>query len=149
LGAGGLVEVPITWFRDGLGRIRPAQLCACSIGQFDHLLMGAWSRQWRVVTLLLHSFELVRRRSPERSQMIMHLHDRRLVQLCRLLAANSGKFISTTFGELATEDIVIDTQPPCLGSSLAGPFDAMSSRWRVEYDDRSGECRGIRTINAN
>jgi len=56
----GIIEVPITWFRDGLDRIRPAQLCACSIGEFEHILTEAWSRGWRVVTLLLHSFELVR-----------------------------------------------------------------------------------------
>ena len=36
----GIIEVPITWFRDGLDRIRPAQLCACSIGEFEHILNG-------------------------------------------------------------------------------------------------------------
>ena len=52
----GIIEVPITWFRDGLNRIRPAQLCACSSGEFEHILNDAWRRGWRVVTLLLHSF---------------------------------------------------------------------------------------------
>ena len=115
-----VIEVPITWFRDGLGRIRPAQLCACSIGEFEHLLMEAWSRGWQVVTLLLHSFELVRRRSPERPQTIMRLHDHRLVRLCQLLAAHSDKFVSTTFGELDLENIAPDVAPSCLRSSLGG-----------------------------
>ena len=115
-----VIEVPITWFRDGLGRIRPAQLCACSIGEFEHLLMEAWSRGWQVVTLLLHSFELVRRRSPERPQTIMRLHDHRLVRLCQLLAAHSDKFVSTTFRELDLENIAPDVAPSGLRSSLGG-----------------------------
>jgi len=113
-----IIEVPITWFRDGLGRIRPAQLCACSIGEFEHILTEAWSRGWRVVTLLLHSFELVRRQSPEHPQKVMRLHDHRLRELCRLLATNSDKFVSATFGELDPETVVNDVAPGCLRSPL-------------------------------
>jgi hypothetical protein len=113
-----VLEVPISWFRDGLGRIRPAQLCACSIGEFKHLLAEASTRSWGVVTLLLHSFELVRRRPPERAQGIMRLHDHRLVQLCRFLAVNSDRFVSATFGELDSENIAADVAPSCLRSSL-------------------------------
>jgi hypothetical protein len=114
----GVIEIPISWFRDGLGRIRPAQLCACSIGEFEQLLTGAWRRRWRILTLLLHSFELVRRCSPERTQTLIRLHDHRLVRLCQLLAANNDKFVSTTFGELDAETITADTAPSCLRSSL-------------------------------
>jgi hypothetical protein len=113
-----VLEVPITWFRDGLGRIRPAQLCACSISEFEHLLFEAWSRGWGVVTLLLHSFELVRRQAPERAQTIMRLHDHRFVQLCRLLGAHRDKFVSTTFGELDAGQIAATMMPGCLRSSL-------------------------------
>jgi hypothetical protein len=59
-----VLEVPISSFRDGLGRVRTAQLCACSISEFHYLLFEAWSRGWAVVTLLMHSFELIRRRPP-------------------------------------------------------------------------------------
>ena len=76
----GVVEVPTSWFRDGFGRVRPAQLCASSIGEFEHLLVAARSQGWRVVTLLFHSFELVRRQPPEREQKVMRLHDQRLLQ---------------------------------------------------------------------
>jgi hypothetical protein len=114
----GIIEVPITWFRDGLNRIRPAQLCACSGGEFEHILNDAWSRGWRVVTLLLHSFELVRRRLPERPQKPMRLHNHRLIQLCRLLAANSDKFVCATFGELDPAMIVGDVSSGRLSSPL-------------------------------
>jgi hypothetical protein len=114
----GIIEVPITWFRDGLNRIRPAQLCACSIGELEHILNRAWSRGWRVVTLLLHSFELVRRRLPEQPQKVMRLHDHRLLGLCRLLATNRDKFVSATFGELDPKTIVGDVVPGCLRSPL-------------------------------
>jgi hypothetical protein len=114
----GIIEVPITWFRDGLNRIRPAQLCACSSGEFEHILNDAWSRGWRVVTLLLHSFELVRRRSPEQPQKVMRLHDHRLLELCRMLASNRDKFVSATFGELDPKTIVGEVVPGCLRSPL-------------------------------
>ncbi|MBV9202467.1 MAG: hypothetical protein JO320_17960 [Alphaproteobacteria bacterium] len=114
----GVIEIPITWFRDGLGRIRPAQLCACSVGEFEHLLGRAWTDGWRIITLLLHSFELVRRYSPERPQTVVRLHERRLLRLCQLLAANAEKFVSKTFGELDTENILADPQPSCLRSPL-------------------------------
>jgi hypothetical protein len=114
----GIIEVPITWFRDGLNRIRPAQLCACSSGEFEHILTDAWSRGWRVVTLLLHSFELIRRRSPVQPQKVMRLHDHRLVELCRMLATNRDKFVSATFGELDPDTIVGDVAPGCLHSPL-------------------------------
>lgn len=114
----GIIEVPITWFRDGLNRIRPAQLCACSSGEFEHILKDAWSRGWRIVTLLLHSFELVRRRSPEQPQEVMRLHDHRLLELCRLLATNSDKFVSATFGELDPKTIAGDVAPGCLRAPL-------------------------------
>ena len=113
----GVIEIPITWFRDGLGRIRAAQLCACSIGELTHLLNRAWTGGWRIITLLLH-IELMRRCSPEHLQTIVRLHERRLLRLRQFLAANSEKFVSKTFGELDTEKIVTDLQPSCLQSSL-------------------------------
>ena len=114
----GIVEVPITWFRDGFNRIRPAQLCACSTGELELILKDAWSRGRRVVTLLLHSFELVRRRLPEQPQKVMRLHDHRLLELCRMLATNNDKFVSATFGELDPNTIVGDVAPGCLRSPL-------------------------------
>lgn len=114
----GIIEVPISWFRDGLGRIRPTQLCACSIGELEDLLRQAWDRRWHVVTLLLHSFELVRRRPSERALTIMRLHDRRLVQLCRLLAANTDKFVSRTFAELDLDSVPVEMAPRGLRTSL-------------------------------
>jgi hypothetical protein len=114
----GIVEVPISWFRDGMGRIRPAQLCACSIGELDHLFSEAWSQGWRVITVLMQSFELIRRRSPERTQSVRRLHDYRLNRLCRLMEANDGKFVSTTFRELDLDEISADIAPFCVRSSL-------------------------------
>jgi hypothetical protein len=121
----GIIEVPITWFRDGLNRIRPAQLCACSIRELEHILKNAWSRNWRVVTLLMHSFELVRRQSPVKPQKVMRLHEKRLRQLCQLMETNGDKFISATFGELDRDNIVGDVAPGCLRS----PFDRTIRRF--------------------
>jgi hypothetical protein len=48
----------------------------------------------------------------------MRLHDDRLLELCRLLATNSDKFVSATFGELDLEAIVGEVAPDCLRSPL-------------------------------
>jgi hypothetical protein len=114
----GVLEVPISWFRDGLRRVRPAQLCACSSAEFEHLLLQAWKCGWGVVTILLHSFELVRRKSPERAQTIMRLHDRRLSRLCRFIAAHDDKFASTTLRDLEAKAPAANTAPGHLRSSL-------------------------------
>ena len=114
----GVLEVPISWFRDGLGRVRPAQLCACSSAELENLLLQAWRRGWSIVTILLHSFELVRRRSPERAQTVMRLHDHRLTRLCRFVAANKDKFVSTTLRDLQVNPSAADTMPGHLRSSL-------------------------------
>ena len=95
-----------------------ALLCACSSGEFEHILTDAWRRGWRVATLLMHSFELVRRRSPEQPQKVMRLHDHRLLRLCRLLGAHRDKFVSATFRELDLKTIVGDVAPGCLPSPL-------------------------------
>ena len=114
----GVLEVPISWFRDGLGKFRPAQLCACSIAEFKNLLLQARSHGWGVVTILLHSFELIRRRSPERAQTVMRLHDRRLDQLCRFISAHDDQFASMTFREIEAENVAVDIMPDQLRSSL-------------------------------
>jgi hypothetical protein len=48
----------------------------------------------------------------------MRLHDHRLVRLCRLLAAHSDKFVTTTFRELDAEKIGAPVAPRCLRSPL-------------------------------
>ena len=132
----GIIEVPITRFRDGLNRIRPAQLCACSIGEFEHILKDAWSRGWCVVTLLLHSFELVRRRLSEQPQKVMRLHDQRLLALCRMLAMNNDKFVSATFGELDRRPSSAKLHPAVSAPRWDRLSGAIASRRRVA----SGDC---------
>lgn len=115
----GVLEVPVSWFRDGRARVRPAQLCACSLAELEHLLFEAWRRQWAVVTPLLHSFELVRRGPAERPQRVTRLHEHRLVRLCHFLAEHSEKFNSTTFAELDIDDIATTSGATrCVDSSL-------------------------------
>jgi hypothetical protein len=98
--AEGIIEVPISWFHDGVGRVRPAQLCACSSAEIENLLLECWRRRWKTVTLLTHSFELVRRRAPHRDQTVIRLHDARLLRLCRFLAKHVEKFVPLTFNDL-------------------------------------------------
>ena len=72
-----------------------------------------------MVTVLLYSFELVRRQSSKRTQTVMRLHNHRFLHLCQLLAANSDKFVWTTFRELPLDEITANLAPLCLRSSLS------------------------------
>jgi hypothetical protein len=41
----------------------------------------------------------------------MRLHDHRLLELCRLLATNSDKFVSATFAELDPKTMSVMSDP--------------------------------------
>ena len=59
------------------------------------------------------------RAGSKRTQTVMRLHDHRFLHLCQLLAANSDKFVWTTFRELPLDEITANLAPLCLRSSLS------------------------------
>ncbi len=123
----GVLEVPIGWYRDGLGRLRPAQLCASSTAEMEHFLWESRRRGWKTAALLLHSFELLRRRSPRREQGISRLHEARFQWLCRFLAAYRDEFPTATFHDIIAKTTTNVESGPCLRAPLA-----MSMRRYVE-----------------
>ncbi len=116
--AEGVLEVPISWFQDGLGRVRPVQLCACSSGELEHVLGQSRRARHAVVTVLTHSFELVRRRPPEREQTVVRMHEGRLLRLCRFLAAHRDEFASLTCRDLLALDFEDRSPSAALSSPL-------------------------------
>lgn len=59
LQAEGVWELPMTVFRDGLGRLRHLQLTACSVNEMERVFRQAAAERWRAVVLLWHNFELL------------------------------------------------------------------------------------------
>ncbi|NEX22537.1 hypothetical protein G3480_19865 [Thiorhodococcus mannitoliphagus] len=56
----GLQLIPISVFRDGLGRMRQAQVGACGFTEMTGALMAAERLGYSAFTLLSHNFELLR-----------------------------------------------------------------------------------------
>jgi hypothetical protein len=84
----GVDEYPLTVFKDGLGRLRHAQLGACSFQELEAMLWTAVDEGRRAVVLLSHNFELLNRKMDRADDIVV----KRMTRLCRFLSANSQYF---------------------------------------------------------
>ena len=97
--------IPVTNFRDGLGRLRHLQITACSAAEVKQTLLRAVELGWEKVVIVMHSFELIRRHGPFRKRPLpdgINIH--RFNELCRFLGANKNKFITCTMAEEASRN---------------------------------------------
>ena len=108
-------EVPMTCFRDGLGRFRHLQLGSCSLGEMIHTLEDAHRRDMATVVLLSHGFELLTPSKRRRDPVVV----RRFRGLARYLDQHRDRFSTQGFRALgppsgtgAASDA--DTQMPLL-----------------------------------
>lgn len=96
----GVWEFPIASFGDFPGHARHAQLCACSFGEMRDALQGAWRAGWYAFVIVLHSFELVKKRGAGRPPTPHRLNIRRFEQLCAFLGQHRERFRTSLFSEL-------------------------------------------------
>ncbi len=103
---GAVYEFPVTFFCDWPGHYRHLEVCACSAMEMENVLMSAWRRSWRSVVVVLHSFEMLKRR---RKPGCLSGVDRNTVErfewLCRFLAAHGDKFRTVGFGDIDVGDL--------------------------------------------
>lgn len=102
----GVCEFPVTFFRDGRGQVRHAELCACSSQEMEAALLSAWKKGWYSFVIVSHSFELITNRkqygqSPRADRIVI----RRFERLCRFLAQHRDKFQTALFAEIPQESI--------------------------------------------
>lgn len=57
---GNLLSLPLTVFRDGFGRTRPAQVGSCSFSELRQVIDNAIAEAWPAVVILSHNFEMLR-----------------------------------------------------------------------------------------
>lgn len=85
----GPVQVlPVTVFRDGLGRLRPAQVGACSLSEMRQALVHATALGRRHFVVVSHNFEMLKPGSSDPDRIVV----RRFEGLCRHLAAQRGRY---------------------------------------------------------
>lgn len=107
----GVVEFPVSAFEDGPGRLRHAQLCACSLAELTTALELAYRAGWHCFTIVLHSFEMIRGRTHGHTPRRDPLVTRRFEGLCAYLDSHRDRFRTVGFGDLASESFGADGPP--------------------------------------
>lgn len=91
-------SLPITVFRDGTGRLRPAQLGSCSAAELEEALLSSQAQGIGQFILLSHNFEMLRSGSSNPDGIVA----RRFETLCKFLAARRDGFTVATTAMLTT-----------------------------------------------
>lgn len=115
----GLTLLPITVFRDGTGRLRPAQVGACSYAEMRAVLDAGHASGVRHFMLLSHNFEMLRQNSSRPDGIVVA----RFEALCRYLAANPERFHVSTLD--STPQLAVPASSQAL---LSAPLSATLRR---------------------
>ncbi len=130
----GVWEYPMTTFRDGVGRMRPAQLTSCSWKELESLLWQAVELNKNSFVFLFHNFEVL---NPAKNRLD-DVVDRRLRKLCRFLDRNRDVFRVRGFRNLSPDRPVENNKSLMLKTGL---FDTglriLEQAWRRRYARRS------------
>lgn len=108
----GVVEYPMTVYRDGTSSLRHAQLTACSWPEMEGLLWQAAEQGRKAFVLLSHGFELLNKARTRPDDVVV----RRFERLCRFLDRHRDTFRVRGFKGL--EPALVATQPEPLVSPL-------------------------------
>lgn len=116
----GVVEYPVSCYRDYPGHYRPAQLCAISGREMQAAMSAAHREDWQSFVIVSHSFEMLRDRKlalpygqPDRAVIA------RFEELCRHLQANQDRYETVGFLDL-DPDLVSTPRSPLHPPLLAG-----------------------------
>ncbi|MGG7054712.1 MULTISPECIES: polysaccharide deacetylase family protein [Nitrosomonas] len=93
-------EFPVSFFQDYPGHRRHAQLAACSFDEMKTALLDAWKAGWHAFVIVLHSFELVKNRTPAALCQPDKRNIDRFHKLCQFLAGHPDKFRTAQFSEM-------------------------------------------------
>lgn len=106
----GVIEYPVTVFRDGSRSLRHAQVSACSFAEMERLLWQALDDSRAAFVIVSHSFELLSSSQKDVDRIAVNRFNR----LCRFLAENKGCFRVRGFDGLQSR--IPERQPPPLVS---------------------------------
>jgi len=102
-----MYEFPVTYFNDYGTHTRHLQLTACSLNEFKFVLETSWKQQRNSCTIVLHSFEWIKRlnkNNRNKNKKNTHKLDKiclkRFEMLCKFIADNN-KFQTPTYANTA------------------------------------------------
>ena len=97
----GVSILPISLFRDGMGRLRHAQVGACSFPELRQALEAADRAGVTDFTILSHNFEMLRPGTTEPDPIVV----RRFEALCAYLASDPARFHVGTITAPTIDDV--------------------------------------------
>ena len=110
----GVVTHPVTSFRDGLGRLRPAQVNACGAAEMQRALLDAHRRGLGHFVVVSHNFEMLKPGSVDPDWYVV----RRFEALCAFLSSRPdlfevGPFSMPPLDRAAPAEAVVADPRPC------------------------------------
>lgn len=109
---GNVVEYPMTVFHDGTGKLRHAQLTACSFEELEGLMWQALEEKRQAFVILSHNFELLNPAKNRADDVVIT----RFRKLCAFLDMNRDSFNTRGFMDLIPSANLC--QPPALTSPV-------------------------------
>ncbi len=125
----GVVEVPITFFRDGPCHHRHLQLMACSYSEIRNALISAYEEGWSTCVVVSHSFELLQNRKRRgRSLAPDRIVIARFRKLCHFLNENPHRFRTTGFADVDPQELLAVREPRMLRSNVLRTIGRMGEQ---------------------
>lgn len=97
---GSVTCYPVTAMRDGFGRLRPAQVGACSFAELRDAMISAQRAGRAEFVIVSHNFEMLAPGSRDPDRIVV----RRFEGLCKFLAGERGRFSTTSDMSALGED---------------------------------------------
>lgn len=123
-------EIPITFFNEGFGRFRHAQLAACSTSEFKHLISQSIEQNRQSFVIVLHNFELFHVSTCKPDQVMISRFD----ELLDFLRKHEGLLYTSGFNELSQDSFL--TESPTHVSELKGRFIHTAMRYKEQIQRR-------------
>jgi hypothetical protein len=100
--AHGVTTFPVSVFRDGFSRMRPAQVGACSFQEMRQALTSAQQSGWTDFVIVSHNFEMLKPGVAEPDLIVV----RRFESLCRFLEERREDLPAKGFSNLAPDQLL-------------------------------------------
>lgn len=104
---GGVLEYPVTVYRDGTGRLRPMQITACAWVEMEDLLWKALEDGRNAVVIVSHGFELLDASRRRLDPVAL----RRFCSLCDFLARHRDSFRACALPQLPVHRLGAQPKP--------------------------------------
>ncbi|MCC6531364.1 MAG: polysaccharide deacetylase [Burkholderiales bacterium] len=117
---------PMSVFRDGFGRLRHAQVGACSFMELRQGLEAAYAAGLGEYVVLSHNFEMLEPGSCVPDRVVMN----RFSKLCAFLARERGRFRTAGFADEDGEDAITAGSPIPKVSAWATGVRYLEQAWR-------------------